>query len=252
MAKRRNNMNVKFNSLFDIYPDKFRKGAVVGYRKADGSMLEFPCTLDTGDSVRDAKGRWTASALGLKPVIAKYSGALKRTKAVEAWIGEGFSMNPVATYLVENATLEHVCFVDDVTSIGYFAFSDCIGLTSVTIPEGVASIGGYAFEGCTGLASVTIPESVTEIEGHAFSGCSELTSINIPDSVMEIGHQTFEDCTRLTSITIPASVTYIGCHAFGGCSGLTDIYIDQPESDLLDNTKLPEGCTVHWKQAETI
>ena len=32
-----------------------------------------------------------------------------------------------------------------VTSIGNSAFSDCSGLTSVTIPESVTSIGNYAF-----------------------------------------------------------------------------------------------------------
>ena len=32
-----------------------------------------------------------------------------------------------------------------VTSIGDLAFSDCSGLTSITIPEGVTSIGDYAF-----------------------------------------------------------------------------------------------------------
>jgi hypothetical protein len=42
-------------------------------------------------------------------------------------------------------------------------FSDCTGLTSVTIPSGVTSIGWYAFSDCTGLTSVTIPDSVTSI-----------------------------------------------------------------------------------------
>ena len=41
----------------------------------------------------------------------------------------------------------------NVTSIGYRAFYDCIGLTSVTIPEGVTSIGSSAFMFCSGLTS---------------------------------------------------------------------------------------------------
>jgi hypothetical protein len=35
------------------------------------------------------------------------------------------------------------------------AFSDCSGLTSVTIPDSVSSIGSYAFYYCSGLTSVT-------------------------------------------------------------------------------------------------
>ena len=35
-----------------------------------------------------------------------------------------------------------------VTSIGYKAFYNCSGLTSVTIPNSVTSIGGYAFHNC--------------------------------------------------------------------------------------------------------
>ena len=58
-----------------------------------------------------------------------------------------------------------------VTSIRSYAFSDCSGLTSVTIPEGVTSIGGWAFRECSSLTSVTIPEGVTTIGPNAFSDC---------------------------------------------------------------------------------
>lgn len=58
-----------------------------------------------------------------------------------------------------------------VTSIGYSAFEDCSGLTSITIPEGVTNIGGYAFHYCRGLTSVTIPNGVTNIGSYAFYGC---------------------------------------------------------------------------------
>ena len=41
-----------------------------------------------------------------------------------------------------------------VTSIGNYAFSDCTGLTSVTIPDSVTSIGYSAFDVCSRLKTV--------------------------------------------------------------------------------------------------
>ena len=115
---------------------------------------------------------------------------------------------------------------DSVTSIGYYAFSKCSNLTSITIPNGVKSIGNSAFYGCTSLTSITIPNSVTSIGDSAFYGCTSLTSITIPDSVTSIGESAFEDCSSLTSITIPNSVTDIGRSAFSGCTSLTAIDVE--------------------------
>ena len=64
-----------------------------------------------------------------------------------------------------------------VTYIGDFAFKNCTGLTSITIPSSVTYIGDFAFKNCTGLTSITIPSSVTSIEWYAFYGCTGLTNI---------------------------------------------------------------------------
>lgn len=110
--------------------------------------------------------------------------------------------------------------------LGYAAFSDCSGLTSLTIPSSVTSIGEYAFNGCSGLTSLTIPSSVTSIGELAFLGCS-----------------------GLTSFTIPSSVTSIGWGAFCGCSGLTSIYVYTEKlpnmgSDVFDGCDAKK-CTVY-------
>jgi BspA type Leucine rich repeat region (6 copies) len=116
---------------------------------------------------------------------------------------------------------------------------------SVDIPGEAA--GGYtgsgtfwgAFSDCTGLTSVSIPNSVTRIEYGTFSGCSGLTSISIPNSVTSIGACAFSDCTGLTSISIPNSVTRIEVGAFHGCTGISGISIPNsvtsigPDNGLL-------------------
>ena len=61
------------------------------------------------------------------------------------------------------------------SSIGNGAFSGCISLTSITIPDSVTSIGSSAFDDCISLTSITIPDSVTSIGAYAFLACSSLT-----------------------------------------------------------------------------
>jgi hypothetical protein len=126
-------------------------------------------------------------------------------------------------------------------NIGWGAFTNCIGLTSITIPDSVTEINGTAFWGCTGLTSIIIPSSVTSIGQHAFWGCTGLTSIIIPSSVISIGQGAFSGCTGLTNIVIPDSVTSIGQEAFSGCTGLTSIVI--PDSVTEIGWSAFSGCT---------
>ena len=74
-------------------------------------------------------------------------------------------------------SVEHEGTAYSVTSIGYRAFYDCSGLTSVTIPNSVTSIGDGAFWGCSGLTSVTIGNSVTYIGYEAFADCFKLLDV---------------------------------------------------------------------------
>ena len=122
-----------------------------------------------------------------------------------------------------------------VTSIGYRAFEDCSGLTSVVIPNSVTSIGVLAFYDCSGLTSVVIPNSVISIGSSVFYDCSGLTSVVISNSVTSIEDNTFRGCSGLTSVVIPESVTSIGSGAFSGCSGLISVLIGNSVTSIGDN-----------------
>ena len=112
-----------------------------------------------------------------------------------------------------------------IKSIHNNAFSSCIRLTEITIPESVTSIGDYAFQG-TSLSSVIIPDSVTHIGIAAFRDCQLLESAVLPSNLTTISELMFYECTSLSSITIPASVTTIDMSAFTRCA-LTSITIPE-------------------------
>ena len=182
-------------------------------------------------------------------------------------------------------SVEHEGTAYSVTSIGGYAFDECSGLTSVTIPNSVTSIGDGAFQKCSGLTSVhisdiaawcnidfgdnplyyahhlylngeevkdlVIPNSVTSIEGSAFSGCSGLTSVTIPNSVTSIGKRAFGYCSGLTSVTIGSSVKSIGVWAFCDCPELLDVYcyaekVPSTESDAFNRSPISDVyATLH-------
>ena len=56
---------------------------------------------------------------------------------------------------------------NSVTSIGYYAFYGCSGMTELTLPNSVRSIGDYAFSDCSDLAKIT---SLAEIPPVCGSG----------------------------------------------------------------------------------
>ena len=156
--------------------------------------------------------------------------------------------NQVKEYIIGNS----------VTSIGNYAFGECTGMTSITIPESVTSIGQYAFYRCRGITSITISKNLTSIGLCAFAACGGLTSINVdnnnpnydsrnncnaiietatnimlkgcqntivPESVTRISHMAFSDCYDMTSFTIPENVTSIGQYTFSSCTGMDSIII---------------------------
>ena len=160
-----------------------------------------------------------------------------------------------------------------VTGIGERAFEDCIGLTSITIPNSMSSIGENAFRGCFDLTTVylssleswcktvfsdefsnpfmyarhlvlngveirdlVIPNSVKRIGNYAFYNCKTLISVTIGEGVTKIGDCAFADCDGLISVKIPESVKSIGEGAFNGCRGLTSITLENGVSIIEDST----------------
>ena len=229
----------------------------------DGWSTDFSCV--TNDIVVTAKyseglrdGVYTRIVDGVELVFVIEKGVVKIENSSSAVIPydttgslnipsvlEGFPVVSIGDYAFSDCYgLTSITIPSSVRSIGDYAFDYCEGLTSVTIPEGVTSIGNCAFECCYGLTSIKIPSSVTSIGDEAFECCEGLTSATIPEGVTSIGARAFSDCSELTSITIPSSVTSIGFMTFYGCYGLTTITVAKDNADycsvdgmLLDRDK---------------
>ena len=145
-----------------------------------------------------------------------------------------------------------------VTSIGDYAFQNCSGLKSITLPDGIASIGRQAFQFCESLTSIPIPTNLSNIGEGAFQYCSNLKSfyikdlaswckisfgtnsvyafhlylngeeikdLVIPNSVTSISNNAFQYNEGLVSLTIPDGVSSIGNRAFYSCTNIMTINI---------------------------
>ena len=70
--------------------------------------------------------------------------------------------------IVIPATVQYLENEYKVLEVGYLAFENCWGVTSVTFPEGLKSIGINSFTNCTSLKEINIPTTVAEIRECAF------------------------------------------------------------------------------------
>ncbi len=101
-------------------------------------------------------------------------------------------------------------------ALGYAA------MTSLVIPASVTTIGSYAFTNMMSLTSVIFEEysELVEIGNDAFYYCNMLTTIAIPDTVTRLGYQAFRYCLALESVELPTGITTIEYGMFDNCKAL--------------------------------
>lgn len=140
-------------------------------------------------------------------------------------------------------------------SINAYAFSGCVALTSVKLPENLKELGAYAFAGCKNIKTIEFITNaqlaeeeageggdsnpkyekdnlITAIGDGAFMGCTSLKEITLPYIVARIGNSAFEKCTALVAFTTmkgadskkqPAALRTIGDRAFFGSTSLNSV-----------------------------
>ncbi|MCL2231350.1 MAG: leucine-rich repeat domain-containing protein, partial [Treponema sp.] len=113
--------------------------------------------------------------------------------------------------------------LNDITSIGSFAFAGNLSLESI-VSSSVTNIKEYAFQLCENLKSVNF-SAVTIINANAFESCKNLASVNFR-AATNIGRDAFKNCISLTSAVFQAA-TSIDEHAFLNCVKLSSVTLPQ-------------------------
>lgn len=158
----------------------------------------------------------------------------------------------------EQSSCKEIRFGSNITSIPNYAFTSCIGLKTVTIPNGVISLGEQY--NCTGLENLTLPNTLKRFEGvqntnrlniyaipdnvrYVRDACSSGTiMLKLPNDLTIYGHSTFKGTRHLKNIVVPDAITVLETGVFRGCSNLQTAVLPQltdiPDQTFLDCSSL--------------
>ena len=142
--------------------------------------------------------------------------------------------------LKSKASLSIFKFPESVTSIGYFAFSNCSALKHITIPNKVETVKMYSFEGCSSTNTINIPPSLLSIEPYAFNWTSGevIVDTNNPNYSSLDGVLFNKDHTsliqfptsKLGTYIMPNTINHISIRAFAACKISTISFSSNLES----------------------
>lgn len=147
----------------------------------------------------------------------------------------------IGKYAFYGATISSLIITDNITTIGYAAFSSSL-LETIDWPKSITTIPNSAFSNCYNLVSCNIPLGVTEIGSTAFQNCYALKTIILPNTIKTIGESAFRNAkidtlyvhcnipdyndasysyayfysTNISHAIIGEQVTSIGRYAFAG------------------------------------
>ncbi|HWQ58863.1 MAG TPA: leucine-rich repeat domain-containing protein [Clostridia bacterium] len=254
----------RYDPDFELYEQVFRvsfyglEGNLLAWRIAYAN-LSGPLTLSTGDYYNDANHRniyrgdandvtspWPCALDGLfwENGFMIVDSELRACSLESDVIVVPEGVTSIAMNALSDHTMREIVLPEGLESIGYAAFSGCVNLSAVNIPDSVTFIDSYAFYETPWLderqdtfvivgagllityrgadASVAIPEGVRVVCPLAFDG-GNMTHIIVPEGVLELRASpvygaAFTSLYELQRIELPDSLARmdpgcIGCNA---------------------------------------
>ena len=136
--------------------------------------------------------------------------------------------------IFKNTTsLESATLPTSVTLIGGHVFENS-AITSVNLGSlnDLETIGNYAFANCDGISKLVIVTSVTYLGDYAFFDCDEIADLSLTFGVEYFGELAFGSCDKITDGYIPSTVYTLNGNPYAGCPGVTTLRIDPDNAEL--------------------
>ena len=133
-----------------------------------------------------------------------------------------------------NSTNTSYAIPDAVTTIGEYAFYSLTNLNTVTFGSSsqLVNIDNSAFTNCIALLGIALPNSLTTIQANAFKNCTQFQSVTFGNSIATIGDSSFSN-TLLNSVIIPSSVISINGNAFRSNASLISVTFNDSSGTTL-------------------
>ncbi len=148
-------------------------------------------------------------------------------------------------------SIKKIVVEEGVTSIGNYAFAQCMKAQTVSLPSTLTKIGMASFYQCDALQSVTLPANVTSVGDYAFYGCYSMTKLGL-GSVKTLGMYSFAQCTGLTNVNVPSTTTSVGESAFGWCQLLKSISFGNKNCTIYDSANtIYSSATIYGASGST-
>ena len=130
--------------------------------------------------------------------FVKYTGGETSVTVVDG-------ITEIGAYAFKNTDITEVFLPDSLVGIGRQAFYSCkklvrVAFTNAAGAHALASIGSNAFSDCVSLKTVNLPERVSIIKERAFYNCTSLTSVYINGRSINVYANAFLGCTSIADV----------------------------------------------------